>query len=216
MATAEFIAMVGGMFISLFIGSLVFFGMTPIFAIGEGCFIAVAGTVNAIVLAKSLGNSLSANALMIVPALIGALVFTRLTRYRWAARYTVAIMSGVGAGVIFGPQIKSMVIQSITASVNGVLAGTPDPVSAWATFIPMVCVPLAFTYSVTYSGWLHRGPTRHLFTLGRSFFLLMVGGRMGELAGMSLSSYLPGWAIAYIKRPIIYIQDFMAGRLVLT
>jgi hypothetical protein len=216
MMTAEFVAMVGGMFISFFIGSLVFFGMTPIFAVGEGVFIAVAGTINAIILARLLVSNLSLNALVIIPALIGALTFTRLTKYRWAARYPIAILSGVGAGVIFGPQIKSMILASISDTVLGVLTGTPDPIAAWLTFIPMVVTPLAFTYSMKYSNWLHTGPLRHLFTLGRTFFLIFVGGRMGELAGTSLSDYLPAWAIAYVKRPIVAIQDYMAGRLVLT
>jgi hypothetical protein len=215
MNALEFYAMVGGMFISLFIGSLVFFGVTSIFAIGEGCFIALAGAFNLFVVARSTGNQLSANIWMILPFLIGALAFTRLTKYRWAARYPVAIMSGVGAGIVFSRQVQSMIMASIQSSVDAVLTGTPDPLGAILIFVPHVITPIAFTYSVRYSGWLQRGAGRHLFTLGRTFFLIFVGGRMGELGGNALLGYLPNWAIGYLKRPLVAINDLMNGALVL-
>jgi hypothetical protein len=215
MNTAEFLAMVWGMLISLFIGSLVFFGVTSIFAIGEGCFIALAGAFNLFVVARSTGNLLNSNIWMILPFLIGALAFTRLTKYRWAARYPVAIMSGVGAGIVFSRQVQSMIMASIQSSVEAVLTGSPDPLGAALIFIPHVITPIAFTYSLRYSGWLQRGAGRHLFTLGRTFFLIFVGGRMGELGGYNLFGYLPNWAIGYLKRPLVAIQDLMNGALVL-
>jgi hypothetical protein len=36
--------------------------------------------------------------LLIIPLIIGALAFTRLTKYRWAARYPVALNKGEGKG----------------------------------------------------------------------------------------------------------------------
>jgi hypothetical protein len=216
MPTMEFVAMIGGMFISLFIGSLLFFGVTSVFAIGEGCFIALAGCYNAFVVFKRAGNSLQADWLYIVPFLIGLLAFTRLTRYRWAARYPVAILSGVGAGIVFAQMVKSMVIDNVISSVNGVLTGSPDPLGAWLIFIPQVITPIAFTYSIRYSGWLQRGPARYLFTLGRTFFLIFVGGRRGELDGGTISSYLPNWAQGYMVRPIQALLDYLNGGLILT
>jgi hypothetical protein len=211
MATSEFIAMFGGMFVMLMIGSLAFVGINPIFAIGEGIYISIAATFNTWVLISTLQSKLSANNLLIIPVLIGALAFTRLTRYRWAARYTIAIISGVGAGVVFSNSIKSQIMATIQKTVGGVLTGTPDPVSAWVTFIPMVITPLAFTYSMRYSGWLLRGRGRHLFTLGRTFFMLFVGGRMGELAGTSLMGYISGVGVMYLYRPITAFLDVLSG-----
>jgi hypothetical protein len=211
MATSEFIAMFGGMFVMLMIGSLAFVGINPIFAIGEGIYISIAATFNTWVLISTLQSKLSANNLLIIPILIGALAFTRLTRYRWAARYTIAIISGVGAGVVFSNSIKSQIMATIQKTVGGVLTGTPDPVSAWVTFIPMVITPLAFTYSMRYSGWLLRGRGRHLFTLGRTFFMLFVGGRMGELAGTSLMGYISGVGVMYLYRPITAFLDVLSG-----
>ncbi len=211
MATSEFIAMFGGMFVMLMIGSLAFVGINPIFAIGEGIYISIAATFNTWVLISTLQSKLSANNLLIIPVLIGALAFTRLTRYRWAARYTIAIISGVGAGVVFSNSIKSQIMATIQKTVGGVLTGTPDPISAWVTFIPMVITPLAFTYSMRYSGWLLRGRGRHLFTLGRTFFMLFVGGRMGELAGTSLMGYISGVGVMYLYRPITAFLDVLSG-----
>ena len=215
MQTPEFVAMVGGMFISLFIGSLVFFGVTSIFAIGEGCFIAIAGTYNAFVVFKRVGLSLSQDILYIVPFLVGFLAFTRLTRYRWAARYPIAILSGVGAGIVFSQMVKSMIMTAIQSTVDAVLTGTPDPLGAALIFIPQVVVPIAFTYSMRYSGWLHRGAPRYLFTLGRTFFLIFVGGRMGELDGVNISGYLGSWGQGYVVRPVQAIMDYLAGNLIL-
>jgi hypothetical protein len=211
MATSEFIAMFGGMFVMLMIGSLAFVGINPIFAIGEGIYISIAATFNTWVLISTLQSKLSANNLLIIPILIGALAFTRLTRYRWAARYTIAIISGVGAGVVFSNSIKSQIMATIQKTVGGVLTGTPDPISAWCTLIPMIITPLAFTYSMRYSGWLLRGRGRHLFTLGRTFFMLFVGGRMGELAGTSLMGYISGVGVMYLYRPILAFLDVLSG-----
>ena len=211
--TAEFVATIFGIFLYLSIGSLAFVGLTSLFAIGEGCFIAIAATFNVFVVVRSVATKLSANTLMIIPFLIGALAFTRLTKYRWAARYTIAIISGVGAGVVFPNSVKMQIMLPIQKTVTGILTGSPDPISAWITFIPMVVTPLAFTYATKYSGWLHRGWGRNLFSLSRTFFLMFVGGRMNELASSSLFSTPPSGINAFIQRPLIMIQDLLAGRL---
>jgi hypothetical protein len=216
MATSEFIAMLGGMFVMLMIGTLAFVGITPIFAIGEGVYIAIAATFNTWVLLSTLQMKLSANMLLIIPAIIGGLAFTRLTKYRWAARYTIAILSGVGTGVVFSNSVKAQIMATIQKVVGGVITGTPDPVSAWVTFIPMVATPLAFTYSMKYSGWLLKGRGRHLFTLGRTFFMIFVGGRMGELAGTSLLGYIGPVGVMYILRPITALMDVLSGAIVLS
>jgi len=216
MATSEFIAMFGGMFVMLMIGSLAFVGITPIFAIGEGIYIAIAATFNTWVLLSTLQNRLTANSLLIIPVLIGALAFTRLTKYRWAARYTIAIMSGVGTGVVFSASVKAQIMSTIQKVVGGVITGTPDPISAWVTFIPMILTPLAFTYSMKYSGWLLKGRGRHLFTAGRTFFMIFVGGRMGELAGTSLMGYIGGVGVMYIYRPLTALLDVLSGAIVLS
>ena len=216
MATYEFVAMIGGMFVMLFIGSLAFIGVTPIFAIGEGIYIAIAATFNTWVLISTVQNRISAESLLIIPMLIGALAFTRLTKYRWAARYTIAILSGVGTGVVFSASVKAQIMATIQTVVGGVLTGSPDPISAWVTFIPMILTPLAFTYSIKYSGWLQRGRGRHLFTAGRTFFMLFVGGRMGELAGTTLMGYIGGVGVMYIYRPLTALLDVLGGSLVLS
>ena len=216
MASSEFIAIIGGMFVMLMIGSLAFVGITPIFAIGEGIYIAIAATFNTWVLLATIQNRITANSLLIIPLLIGALAFTRLTKYRWAARYTIAIMSGVGTGVVFSASVKAQIMSTIQKVVGGVVTGTPDPISAWVTFIPMILTPLAFTYSMRYSGWLLKGRGRHLFTAGRTFFMIFVGGRMGELAGTSLLGYIGTIGVMYLYRPITALMDVLSGAIVLT
>ena len=216
MASSEFIAIIGGMFVMLMIGSLAFVGITPIFAIGEGIYIAIAATFNTWVLLATIQNRITANSLLIIPLLIGALAFTRLTKYRWAARYTIAIMSGVGTGVVFSASVKAQIMSTIQKVVGGVVTGTPDPISAWVTFIPMILTPLAFTYSMRYSGWLLKGRGRHLFTAGRTFFMVFVGGRMGELAGTSLMGYIGTIGVMYLYRPITALMDVLSGAIVLT
>lgn len=216
MASSEFIAIVGGMFVMMMIGSLAFVGITPIFAIGEGIYIAIAATFNTWVILATIQNRLTANSLLIIPVLIGALAFTRLTKYRWAARYTIAIMSGVGTGVVFSASVKAQIMSTIQKVVGGVVTGTPDPISAWVTFIPMILTPLAFTYSMRYSGWLLKGRGRHLFTAGRTFFMIFVGGRMGELAGTSLMGYIGTIGVMYLYRPITALMDVLSGAIVLT
>lgn len=216
MASSEFIAIIGGMFVMLMIGSLAFIGITPIFAIGEGIYIAIAATFNTWVILATIQNRLTANNLLIIPVLIGLLAFTRLTKYRWAARYTIAIMSGVGTGVVFSASVKAQIMSTIQTVVGGVVTGTPDPISAWVTFIPMILTPLAFTYSMRYSGWLLKGRGRHLFTAGRTFFMVFVGGRMGELAGTSLLGYIGTVGVMYLYRPITALMDVLSGAIVLT
>ncbi len=47
---------------------------------------------------------------VIIPLLIGLSVLTRLTKYRWAARYSVSILSGIGVGVVFGLTIRANIL----------------------------------------------------------------------------------------------------------
>jgi len=219
MTQIEFITMLYGAVVSILIGSLAFLGITSWFALGEGTYIAVAATYNLLLVCRAISTGISRDILYVIPILIGALAFTRLTRYRWAARYPIAIISGVGAGVVFGQSVRAFIISPITDSVTNVMKGTvgayTDPISPWVTFIPLIITPLAFTYSIRYAGWLQKGVFRSIYTLGRVFFMIMVGGWMGELAGANISIYPADWAAAYIKRPITAIQDVLAGRLTL-
>jgi hypothetical protein len=179
----EFAVMLIATFLAICVSTFLVVGSTYWYRLGLGVFIAVAVTNNLFVNIRTVGLALS-NWWMVIPMIVGALAFARMTRYRWASRYPVAIMSGVGAGIVFGLTLNTQILIPIASTVTDILTATPDPLSSWLVLAATILVPIAFTYSVPHSGWLHKRAS-WVITLGRTFFLCFVGLRMGELDGSS-------------------------------
>jgi hypothetical protein len=110
-----------------------------------------------------------------IPFILGLLTFTRLTRFRWAARYPVALLAGVGLGVAVGPTLEADFLGAATQTVGNVMSGYPDPYSAIVILISVVFVVVFFMYSQRFAGPLHSGRFALVARIGRIFFFAGIG-----------------------------------------
>jgi hypothetical protein len=113
---------------------------------------------------------------LIIPLLIGALSFTRLTRYRWAARYYNAVLAGVGVGVAFGATIRAEILAGIQMTISDIVK-SPNAISAWLVLVGFICTVTYFMYSAKLSNPFHspRGRLRFIMKLGRIFMMASFG-----------------------------------------
>ena len=127
---------------------------------------------------------------LIIPLIIGLLSFTRLTKWRWLARFPVAIVSGLGVGVMFGLIIRSQIINVITATVDEVITGKPDRLSAIYMFVGIIAVLTYFLYSARISKFFHTptGSMRYLMRFGRYALMASFGYLAGFIAMISFGN----------------------------
>jgi hypothetical protein len=156
------------------------FGDTVFFSFAEQLFIGGTSAMTLFSTLRSL-NSQVVNPVMtgktwlIIPLIAGLLTFTRLTRYRWTARYPVALLAGVGLGISIGPTIDSDLLGAITQTVGNVVTGYPNPVSSVIILISVVFVIIFFMYSSRFAGPMHTGRFSYIARIGRIFFFAGIG-----------------------------------------
>jgi hypothetical protein len=114
---------------------------------------------------------------LIIPVLIGLLAFTRLTRYRWAARYPVVIMSGIGIGLFFGLNLRAQILDPIAQTIGELATAKPDLGSSIVMFVGVITVLTYFLYSARYSNVFHEksGRLYYVMRLGRLIFMVSIG-----------------------------------------
>jgi len=174
--------MIIGAILAWIMVSYVFVGESLPLIFGESFYIA--GTVVYALFAMyrslmstALNPITAGRVLLIVPVIIGLLAFTRLTRFRWLARYPLTILSGIGIGLFFGLNLRSQIINPIALTIKDVVTGTPDTGSAIIMLVGVVTVLTYFLYSARYSNTFHQ-PTGRLYyvmRLGRVIFMISIG-----------------------------------------
>jgi hypothetical protein len=115
--------------------------------------------------------------LMIIPIIVGLLVFTMLSpQYRWVSRYPIALLVGTGFGLgirgTIKPNLQDAIIDTITAPTEG-------GAMAWINFVydavGLVCAVLYFLLTYEHTGLL-QAPSR----IGRLFIMIGLGAYFGN------------------------------------
>jgi len=211
--------------LSLLMWSYALFGDNYAFAIAEAIFIGGNAANSTFALLKTLQTGtinpiLAGNIVLLVAFILGATAFTRLTRYRWSARYSTAILSGMGVGVLFGLNMRSQILNGIietilgisnsvfqprALSIGGFLVPAPFITLFWIfAGIMLVVMVLTFSYSQVISGpFFRRGSSLHWVSmLGRIFIMIMLGHiSCKTLLGDSLDTLI-AFIVSNIKRNI--------------
>jgi hypothetical protein len=97
---------------------------------------------------------------LIIPVITGILVFSRWTKYRWMARYPVAVSSGVGLGVLFAQTIRADILTQLQYSITDAITGNPDLITGWLMAVVLACVIVYYTFSKTYSSIFYERGSR--------------------------------------------------------
>jgi len=174
MNTFDTIIMLGGAFLALCTFSYPFFGETYFFALSESVLIGGGIALGVFAIIRSLQSSMI-DPLMIIPLIIGLTAFARWTKYRWIARYPVAILSGVGLGVTAGSTIRGQVVAAVIEVIRQLKVADPDFASAVLALIGVCTILFYFMYSRQYSDIVHQGSLKFLGRLGRLFLFCGFG-----------------------------------------
>jgi hypothetical protein len=89
--------------------------------------------------------------ILLVPVIIGLLAFARLTRFRWLARYPVAVLGGAGVGALWGLTIRSRFLAPIGDTVTAVASAAWDLLSRVAFVVLFVLTVCRFLHSRRFS-----------------------------------------------------------------
>ena len=175
-----------GFVLATFFFSFLWLGDSIFYDISERFFVSATVCFSFFAAVTSLRSSLgdvTNNPLLIVPVIIGLFAFSRLTRYRWMARYPVSILSGVGLGLAFGLTLRSSVIAGAAKSIEyltqgNLMGGHLSGFLFWFGFITTISY---FMYSKMYSGVFHepRGKLYWFMRIGRIFMMASFGWIMG-------------------------------------
>lgn len=236
MTPTDTLLTVVSLILSILFWSYALFGDNVAFAVGEAMFLGGNAANSTFALLTTLRTGtinpiLAGNITLLIAFFIGATAFTRLTKYRWAARYSTAILSGMGIGVLFGLNIRSQIFIGIIESIGyvdpsptigskGVVGSLFDftPISIGGYSIPqsvialswifatimLLVMVLTFSYSRLIAGPFFNKESRleWVSKLGRIFIMIMLGHiSCKTLLGDSLDS-LTDFVVANIKRNI--------------
>ena len=153
-----------------------------IFVIPEGIYIGAFSAHSFIQIYRSLRATsfdfiAAGQVLLIIPVIVGILAFTRLTRFRWLARYPVALLSGAGVGTLWGLSLRGQLLGPISDTVTAVISPTFDAFSKLIFVVLLIPIITMFLYSRTFSNITHErtGRLYYLQRFGRLAFMVIVG-----------------------------------------
>ena len=181
-ATLDVIGLWVGWLLMLMIYSLPLYKENVTYRFAEYTYVGIALAITVItnfiyVVRVAVNPLLAGEILMIVPLVLGCLMFTMLIpEYRWLSRYPIALLVGAGFGLgirgTIGPNLQDAIISTITAPTEG-------GAMAWFNFayiaVGLICSIMYFLLTIEQTGVL-KAPTR----IGRLFIMVGLGGYFGN------------------------------------
>jgi hypothetical protein len=181
-ATLDVIGLWVGWLLMLMIYSLPLYKENAAYRFAEYTYVGIALAITVItnfayVVGVAINPLLDGEILMIVPLVLGCLMFTMLIpEYRWMSRYPIALLVGAGFGLgirgTIGPNLQDAIISTITAPTEG-------GALAWFNLayigVGLICSIMYFLLTIEQTGAL-KAPTR----IGRLFIMIGLGGYFGN------------------------------------
>jgi len=110
------------------------------------------------------------NMLVLIPAVLGILMFSRLTRTKgWIARIPLAILIGAGAGVSIPAMLSARILRQMSASMQPL-----DTLSGIVGLVGVVCTIAYFYFSKEHRGWFG-----YMAKTGTYFLMIFFGATFG-------------------------------------
>jgi hypothetical protein len=202
--------------------SFVFFGDNYFFNFAERFYIGGSIAYGILTVYKTLKSSCfdfiaAGRVLLIIPLIIGFLLFSRVTKFRWAARYPTAILSGIGLGLVFGLTIRTQILTLLTSTIDALMTTdatnlVSHPGSAIFKLVGVITVLTYFLYSKVISPQFHApsGRLYYLMRLGRIFLMVSVGYLAGATVLLNYAAFLNNMVYTLIKRTVDSITFLLA------
>jgi hypothetical protein len=135
---------------------------------------------------------------LIIPVIIGLLLFTRLSRnLTWVSRYPQTLMAGVGVGTTMALVFKAQILDPAIYTGKAIFdAATPtDIISTIIMIVGVVSSLIFYTYSRSHTGTYGR-----IARLGRIFTLCAIGTSMAN-------EYL--WSSGVLIERVSFLIDWL-------
>lgn len=209
----ELICLTIGLILTIFSFSYPFFGVSKPFSFAEHLGIGGTAAVSILTLYATFQgfftNVSKGQWTLLIPIAIGALSFARLTKYKWLANYPIAIMTGVGMGLVFGTTITKDIISQIQGSISDFSKWIPDPISSVLMFFTAIFVMLYFFYSRRISEDIHTGRAKLLGTIARFLIFATLGNLYAKVLVYDGLDYgLTAFLVAYVRRSVDLILAY--------
>ena len=228
MDTFQWILTLSAFVFGVLLWSYCIFGDNYGFAVAEAALLAGNAANSSFALLRNLNSSvitpmLAGNVILVLGLIFGVTAFTRLTRFRWAARYGTAILSGAGIGALFGLNVRSQILSGVIDTINGVTGSILTPASktiggyvipsaaiavSWVfTATMFIVLVLTFSYSKLVAGPFFNAGSKLAWVskLGRYFIMLFLGYISCQtLMGDSLDSLIV-WIQTVVVRTYIAV-----------
>jgi hypothetical protein len=203
MTAFEIILLILGTLLAISSYLFVFFGDHPLYCLNNELYVGGFAAYSLHSLQKSLMTTAfqpiaAGHYSLIIAVILGLAAFTRLTRWRWAARYSVTALTGVGLGVLLGLTIRAQLINNIASTITNVTTGTPDAISATIMFVGFTAVLLYFLYTAAFSNTLYTGRMKLVMRITRIFLYAGVGYLFVSSGGSG--GGVGNWFVYYIRR----------------
>jgi hypothetical protein len=209
MTPLEILLMVAGSSFLFAGASYSFFDENPIYNIAES--IAIAGSIVVAIfgiyegLMSSLFTPLIGGRItLFVPLILGILVFARLTKWRWVARYPIALLAGVGLGAVVGLEVRTSMLGAVRSTIIDAITGNPDPISGIIILVGVICAATYYLHSVAYARNfdIRTGRLGIISRLGRYFLMLAFGHVFTKMYLRQTVDTIAATLIMMMRRPV--------------
>lgn len=182
-----------GVFLAIFMTSVIFRD-SPFYKFAEAVLVGGAVGNSLVYGIKNITELTTAsiskgNLLIIIPFLLGLLLFTRLSpkaTYRWPSIYPVCVLAGIGTGLAFRGVISSQVIIPLSQSMLPIIG--VDPKKAFDNIILIITTFTSILYFIFTTE--ERGGIRYLNKIARYSMMIAFGSAMGSKVITFCASYL--------------------------
>lgn len=138
---------------------------------------------------------------LVLPIVLGVLVFSRWSKWPWIYRYPIALVVGTGTGLALRSGLEAQFIAQIQATILPI-TGTPMTVASNLVMMIMtVCITQYFFFTA-----LRKGTVERIFRYNQrvALYMLMVTFGVGFVS-FFLTAY------AYLISSVDYVLQFFRG-----
>ena len=133
---------------------------------------------------------------LIIPIVIGLLLFTRFTEFKFLSRYPIAIIVGTGVGLAMRGMVEADIINQIINTTESLTGSPLELTSSIIVLLVVITTLVYFFFTVE-----HKGYTGYLARIGRLTMMIA----FGYLFANAMTTRFT-WLISRI---LFLLQDFL-------
>lgn len=143
---------------------------------------------------------LSGDILMVIPLVLGLLMYSRLkASISWLARYPSSVLIGIGTGVMVAGTVSGQVLDQIAVTITDVI-----PSDCGICNLNAIIIAVGVVTSITFFIFTkeHTGVVGNSAKIGRKYLMISLGANWsGELV----------WYLTQLVGRLMYVKNFLTA-----